>query len=55
MELIDVKVDTHGGSIRCIVKNMADSPEINDSVKTLLILRNPYFLTKVILLILQNK
>lgn len=35
MELIDVKkVNTHGGSIRCVVKNREDSPEINDSVKT---------------------
>tara|TARA_B100001248_G_C27398834_1_gene468026 strand:- start:3785 stop:5032 length:1248 start_codon:yes stop_codon:yes gene_type:complete len=35
MELIDVKkVNTHGGSIRCVVKNKDDLPEINDSVKT---------------------
>lgn len=36
MELIDVaRVNTHGGSIRCIVKNMGDHKEINSSVQTL--------------------
>lgn len=34
MTLIDVfKVDTHGGSIRCVVKNCIDKKEINYSVK----------------------
>ncbi len=47
MELIDVKkVDTHGGSIRCIVKNMADSPEINDSVKTFVDFEKSLFFDK---------
>ena len=41
MELIDVmKVNTHGGSIRCVVKNKEDSPEINDSVKTFINFEN---------------
>ena len=35
MELIDVKkVNTHGGSIRCVVKNRNDLLDINDSVQT---------------------
>ena len=47
MELIDVKkVDTHGGSIRCIVKNMADLPEINDSVKTFVDFEKSLFFDK---------
>ena len=36
MELIDVtRVNTHGGSIRCVVKNSNDNFVINDSVKRL--------------------
>ena len=36
MELIDIeRVNTHGGSIRCIVKNIGDHREINSSVQTL--------------------
>ena len=35
MTLIDVfKVDTHGGSIRCVVKNCSDNTQINDSVRS---------------------
>ncbi len=35
MELIDVlKVDTHGGSIRCIVKNRSNQRDINSSVQS---------------------
>ena len=34
MELIDVsKVNTHGGSIRCVVKNVSDPRQIKPSVR----------------------
>ena len=37
MELIDVtRINTHGGSIRCVVKNIEDKRPINDSVQNLL-------------------
>ena len=37
MELIDVsRINTHGGSIRCVVKNIEDKRQINKSVKTIL-------------------
>ncbi len=37
MELIDAsRVNTHGGSIRCVVKNSGDKRPINSSVKNLL-------------------
>lgn len=37
MELIDVKrVNTHGGSIRCVVKNQTNKRPINDSVEDFL-------------------
>ena len=41
MTLIDViKVDTHGGSIRCVVKNSSVNKEIQNSVKTFVELEN---------------
>ena len=47
MELIDVsRVNTHGGSIRCVVKNKQDKRPINKSVENLLDLENSLTLNK---------
>ena len=43
MELIDVtRVSTHGGSIRCVVKNSIDNFEIDDSVKRIVEMEKRY-------------
>jgi len=45
MELIDVcRVDTHGGSIRCVVKKKENKRQINKSVQKLIDLENSFLL-----------
>ena len=47
MELIDVtRINTHGGSIRCVVKNREDKRPVNNSVKNLLDLEKSLSLNK---------
>ena len=47
MELIDAsRVNTHGGSIRCVVKNIEDKRPINNSVQNLLDLEKSLSLNK---------
>ncbi len=47
MELIDIsKVDTHGGSIRCVVKNANDKRKVNSSVEKFVELELSLFLNQ---------